>query len=181
MNTSHHKGLSTQNPQCRVLVRQMLVRPEPTEVRVDPETEKLERRFSDLVETCSRFAQEIIRDAAWNGGLAGLFDPVTKDMEIARTVFGKWSLDILTLLYLRQGAGFQEIRRSLGRISSRVLSSKLTRMQDSGLIRREVKPTRPPRVMYSLTDHGQTVAKLGEPVFLYLRLTSAGAKAEGID
>ncbi len=170
--------LSTQDPQWGPLVTQMLARPEQAEVRVDPEAEKLERRFSDLVEACSRFAQDIVRDAGWNGGLAGLFDPVTKNMEIARTVFGKWSLDILTLLYLRQGAGFQEIRRSLGRISSRVLSSKLTRMQETGLIRREVKPTRPPRVTYSLTDHGQTVAKLGEPVFLYLRLSSAAPKAE---
>ncbi|TLZ97059.1 MAG: winged helix-turn-helix transcriptional regulator [Methanobacteriota archaeon] len=46
-------------------------------------------------------------------------------------------------------------------------------MQETGLIRRDVKPTRPPRVSYSLTDHGLTVAKLGEPVFLYLRLSSA--------
>jgi DNA-binding HxlR family transcriptional regulator len=171
-------GLSTLDPQCGVLVRLMLSRPEPVEVRIDPEAEKLERRFSDLVETCSRFAQDIVREAGWNGGVAGLFDPVTKNMEIARTVFGKWSLDILTLLYLRQGAGFQELRRSLGPISSRVLSSKLTRMQETGLIRRDVKPTRPPRVTYSLTEHGQTVAKLGEPVFLYLRLASAEPKAE---
>src|SRR5205823_11263398 len=99
-------------------------------------------------------------------------DPVAMNVEIARTVFGKWSLDILTLLYVRQGAGFQEIRRGLGRISSRVLSSKLTRMQETGLIRRDVKPSRPPRVTYSLTDRGLTVAKLGEPVFLYLRLSS---------
>jgi len=164
--------------QCRMLVRKMLPRPEQAEVRVDPETDKLERRFSDLVEMCSRFAQDIVRDAGWNGGMAGLFDPVTKNMEIARTVFGKWSLDILTLLYLRQGAGFQEMRRTLGPISSRVLSSKLTRMQETGLIRRDVKPSKPPRVVYSLTDHGQTVTKLGEPVFLYLRLSTAGPKAE---
>src|SRR5213083_670682 len=137
----------------------MLARPEQTEARVDSQAERLERRFSDLVDTCSRFSREIVRDVGWNGGSAA--------------VFGKWSLDILTLLYMRQSAGFQEIRRGLGRISSRVLSSKLTRMQETGLIRRDVKPTRPPRVAYSLTDHGQTVAKLGEPVFLYLRLSGA--------
>ena len=151
----------------------MLARPEQTEVRADSQAGRLERRFSDLVDTCSRFSQDIVRDAGWNSGSMGLFDPITTNVEIARTVFGKWSLDILTLLYMRQSAGFQEIRRGLGRISSRVLSSKLTRMQEAGLIRRDVKPTRPPRVAYSLTDHGQTVAKLGEPVFLYLRLSGA--------
>jgi len=157
----------------------MLARPEQTETRVDSQAERLERRFSDLVDTCSRFSREIVRDVGWNGGSTGVFDPNAANVEITRTVFGKWSLDILTLLYMRQSAGFQEIRRGLGRISSRVLSSKLTRMQETGLIRRDVKPTRPPRVAYSLTDHGQTVAKLGEPVFLYLRLSGAfGPRSE---
>jgi DNA-binding HxlR family transcriptional regulator len=151
----------------------MLTSPEPAaEVRPEPQPQKVERRFAELVETCSRFSREILRDAGWNGGSHALLDPVAMNVEIARTVFGKWSLDILTLLYVRQGAGFQEIRRGLGRISSRVLSSKLTRMQETGLIRRDVKPSRPPRVTYSLTDRGLTVAKLGEPVFLYLRLSS---------
>lgn len=154
----------------------MLAPPEPhPELRVEAPSKRLERRFSELVETCSRFSHEIARDAGWNGGSLALLDPVPMNMEIARTIFGKWSLDILTLLYVRQTAGFQEIRRSLGRISSRVLSSKLTRMQDNGLIRREVKPTRPPRVAYSLTEHGLTVAKLGEPIFLYLRLSGLEA------
>ena len=157
----------------------MLTRPEEADVRTESQDEKIERRFSDLVDTCSRFSREIVRDAGWNGGPAALFDPVVMNVDIARTVFGKWSLDILTLLYLRRAAGFQEIRRGLGRISSRVLSSKLTRMQETGLIRREVKPTRPPRVAYSLTDKGMTVAKLGEPVFPYLRLSGAfGAKPD---
>jgi len=72
---------------------------------------------------------------------------------------------------MQGSSGFQEIRRGLGRISSRVLSSKLTRMQETGLVQRDVKPTRPPRVVYTLTERGLTVAKLGEPVFLYLRLS----------
>jgi DNA-binding HxlR family transcriptional regulator len=151
----------------------MLASPRPQmEPRVDLEPENVERRFAELVETCTQFSRDILRDAGGNGGSTSLLDPIALNAEIARTVFGKWSLDILTLLYLRQAAGFQEIRRGLGRISSRVLSSKLTRMQEAGLILRDVKPSRPPRVTYSLTDRGLTVAKLGEPVFLYLRLSS---------
>src|SRR5205823_3762521 len=162
--TSHCNPLTTLPPRAASLVRTMLTSSEPaTEVRVEPQPQKVERRFAELVETCSRFSREILRDAGWNGGSLALLDPVAMNVEIARTVFGKWSLDILTLLYVRQGAGFQEIRRGLGRISSRVLSSKLTRMQETGLIRRDVKPSRPPRVTYSLTDRGLTVAKLGEP------------------
>lgn len=158
----------------------MLAPPEPqSESRVDLQAKRIERRFAELVETCSRFSREIAHDAGWNGTSTGLLDPVPMNVEISRTIFGKWSLDILTLLYAHQTAGFQEIRRGLGRISSRVLSSKLTRMQETGLVRREVKPTRPPRVAYSLTDHGLTVAKLGEPVFLYLRLN--GGLGNGVE
>src|SRR2546426_3300501 len=142
----------------------MLARPEQTEVRADSQAERLERRFSDLVDTCSRFSQDIVRDAGWNSPSVGLFDPITTNVEIARTVFGKWSLDILTLLYMRQSAGFQEIRRGLGRISSRVLSSKLTRMQESGLFRGDWKPTRPPGVANSTAAHAQTMPRLDEPL-----------------
>ncbi len=37
-------------------------------------------------------------------------------------------------------------------------------------VHRAVIDTRPPGVEYSLTEKGREVAKLGEPVFLYLRL-----------
>ena len=53
----------------------MLARPEQTEARVDSQAERLERRFSDLVDTCSRFSREIVRDVGWNGGSAAVFDP----------------------------------------------------------------------------------------------------------
>jgi DNA-binding HxlR family transcriptional regulator len=142
------------------------------DLRLDAQNPSLGRRFAELVEMCSLFSRELMREAGWNGGSMAVFDPVAANDEIARTVFGKWSLDILTLLYMRESAGFQELRRGLGRISSRVLSSKLNRMEEAGLIQRDVYPTRPPRVAYSLTDRGLTVAKLGEPVFLYLRLST---------
>src|SRR5438046_5885951 len=152
-------GLRRVSVQCRGLVRKMLSRPEQADPGAEASAERMQRRFSDLVDTCSRFARDIVRDAGWSGGSAALFDPVIMNMEIDRTVFGKWSLDILTLLYMRQPAGIQEIRRGLGRSSSRVLSSKLTRMHDTGLIRRDLKPTRPPRCDESLTDLGRRVAK----------------------
>src|SRR5438046_8947713 len=123
----------------------MLARPEQPEARVDSQAERLERRFSDLVDTCSRFSREIVRDVGWNGGSAAVFDPSAANAEISRTVFGKWSLDILTLLYMRQSAGLQQLRRGLGRITSRDLSSKLIRMQETRLTRRHVKTPPPPR------------------------------------
>jgi len=50
-----------------------------------------------------------------------------------------------------------------------VLSEKLKQLETKGLIRREVLSTRPPRVKYTLREKGLIVARLGEPVFLFLR------------
>jgi len=148
----------------------MLARPEEAEAKVEPNVSRLDRKFSELVETCTKFSREISREAGFSTESLLPGESVTMNLEIARTIFGKWSVDILALLYGREEAGFQEIRRGLGAISSRVLSSKLARMQECGLVHRDVKPTRPPRVAYSLTERGLMVAKLGEPVFLFLRL-----------
>jgi len=156
------------------MVLSMIARPEETRHHVTkPDIAGLQQRFAELLDTCSRFSREIAQEAGWNGHSTNEGESADLKVEIARTIFGKWSLDILTLLYLHHEAGFQEIRRALGPISSRVLSSKLTRMQENGLVRRDVKPTRPPRVAYSLTERGLTITKLGEPVFLYLRLSRA--------
>lgn len=157
----------------------MLARPDEPAPRKEAGVRRLEREFRELLDACSRFSREIVQQAGWNGHSGAVPDRGSENVAIARAVFGKWSLDILTLLYLHHEAGFQEMRRELGRISSRVLSTKLKRMQDTGLIRRDVKPTHPPRVAYSLTERGLMVAKLGEPVFLYLRLSNELAEAGG--
>ncbi len=127
-------------------------------------------RFKDFAEACATFSREIAH-------IAHLLPTPNTDenmqlnLRIARTMFGKWSVDIATLLYARKSAGYQELKNALGGISSHVLSSKLGRMEQQGLVERTVLKTKPPRVRYSLTEKGLRAAKLGEPLFLYLRLT----------
>ncbi|MGA7922626.1 MAG: helix-turn-helix domain-containing protein, partial [Thermoplasmata archaeon] len=91
------------------------------------------------------------------------------NLEIARTIFSKWSLEIMVILYTRRAVRFGELRRLLGGISSRVLSGRLKTLEDRGFIQRSILGSRPPRVVYVLTPEGHTVSRLGEPVFLYLR------------
>jgi len=68
-----------------------------------------------------------------------------------------------------KSTGFERLRKTLPGISSRILSAKLKTLEELGLVERKVLATRPPRVNYELTEKGITVAKLGEPVLLYLR------------
>lgn len=95
------------------------------------------------------------------------------NVHLAQTMFGKWSLEILSALYGARSIGFEDLRRTLHGITSSVLSYRLKRMESHGLVAREVETTRPVRVRYRLTIKGLTVAALGEPVFLFLQYTGA--------
>ena len=90
------------------------------------------------------------------------------NLRIARSVFSKWNIEILTLLYIQRALGFQEICKSLGTISTAVLSKKLNVLQERELVKRSVLSTKPPRVSYSLTEKGLTAARLSESLLLYL-------------
>lgn len=49
---------------------------------------------------------------------------------------------------------FNELQRSLGRISQKVLTENLRTLEENGLIKRDVYQEIPPRVEYSLTSTG---------------------------
>jgi len=130
----------------------------------------LAARFAQFADVCSEFSKEIVEQSGfWTD--ASTDDHARMNLEIAQSVFSKWSIDILACLYANRTSRFQEIKNVVGDISSRVLSVKLARLEDLGLVHRAVLDTRPPRVEYSLTGKGLRVATLGEPVFLYLRFT----------
>lgn len=92
------------------------------------------------------------------------------NLEITREFFGKWSLEILVILSSRPAVGFEELRRLLRGITPRVLSGRLKALEARHLIVRRVVDDRPPRVQYRLSPDGVTLVRLGEPVFLFLRL-----------
>jgi DNA-binding HxlR family transcriptional regulator len=80
----------------------------------------------------------------------------------------KWSVFVIMLL----GNGprrFNEIKRTIGGISQRMLTLTLRGLERDGLVTRTVFPTIPPRVDYELTDLGRGLTKpvlaLGEWAF----------------
>lgn len=128
----------------------------------------LEDAFRRFRKASSEFSSSLSQRADFRSELNGS-GAAQINLHVARSIFGKWSLEILVLLVTEREMGFGELRKTLAGISSRILSAKLKQLESRGLIRREVLATRPPRVNYGLTERGLTVTRLGEPVLLYLR------------
>ena len=63
----------------------------------------------------------------------------------------KWKILILRDL-LTGTKRFGELKKSIGSISQKVLTSNLRAMEDDGLVVRQVYAEVPPRVEYTLTD-----------------------------
>ena len=73
----------------------------------------------------------------------------------------KW--DVLILRDLMTGTKrFGELRRSVGNVSQKVLTAQLRKMEANGIVHREVYAEVPPRVEYSLTELGQSLAPVIE-------------------
>lgn len=132
----------------------------------------LEERFRAFAKASAQFRNEVLESTGLTveGGSPA---NAQANLEIARTVFSKWTLETMVALYTQRTAGFAELRRLLPGISSRVLSHRLRALEGLGFVARTVLGSRPPRVAYVLTHEGHTVSRLGEPVFLYLRTRRA--------
>ena len=65
---------------------------------------------------------------------------------------------VLILRDLMEGTmRFGELKKSIGSISQKVLTSNLRSMEESGLLTRKVFPEVPPRVEYTLTATGRSL------------------------
>lgn len=73
----------------------------------------------------------------------------------------KWKVLILRDL-LTGTKRFGELKKSIGSISQKVLTSNLRAMEDDGLLEREVFAEVPPRVEYTLTERGQSLGPVIE-------------------
>lgn len=79
-------------------------------------------------------------------------------VETTLTMIGnKWKVIILRDLILNGVMRFGELKKSVGSISQKVLTSNLREMEEDGLVKRTVYPEVPPRVEYELTPLGNTL------------------------
>lgn len=129
--------------------------------------DSLEKRFFGFGEAASAFVKEI--SAAEAMSHRGELSAVQVNLNITKKVFSKWSIEIIMSTYSMKSVGFGDLKRLLNGISSRILSRKLKDLEELGFLKREVIESRPPKVRYTLSKRGEVLARLGEPVILYLR------------
>ena len=85
----------------------------------------------------------------------------------------KWKILILRDL-LTGTKRFGELKKSIGSISQKVLTSNLRAMEDDGLVVRQVYAEVPPRVEYTLTERGESL----RPVIDAIRIWGEEHQAE---
>jgi DNA-binding HxlR family transcriptional regulator len=85
---------------------------------------------------------------------------LTRADSLAREIFSdvanKWAFLIIETLGERT-LRFSELRNEIEGISHKMLTQNLRMLERNGLVERDVHPTVPPRVEYTLTEPGQAL------------------------
>jgi DNA-binding HxlR family transcriptional regulator len=71
----------------------------------------------------------------------------------------KWTLLVLGALTKEPTLRYNDLQRAVSGISQRMLTLRLKKLEENGLVKRTLFPTVPPRVDYELTPLGFTLIK----------------------
>ena len=74
---------------------------------------------------------------------------------VLNSVVSKWSILIIDILGNTESMRFNEINKTLGDISQKMLTSTLRSLEADGILSRKMYNEIPPRVEYALTQLGQ--------------------------
>ena len=72
----------------------------------------------------------------------------------------KWTTLVILVLGEEHKMRFNELHKSIGDISEKMLTVSLRKLEADGLISRQVYPVIPPKVEYQLTDLGRQLLPL---------------------
>jgi DNA-binding HxlR family transcriptional regulator len=114
-----------------------------------------------------------IRDILGNHSNRGLWDTtweVQAAVEALHVFGSRWTIEILSTLYIAGPRRFNQMKGMLTGISSRTLSDKLRFLVEEGLVVREVEDGPPIRVSYILSEHGRTCGRLLSPLVAHLKI-----------
>ncbi|MBX2853681.1 MAG: helix-turn-helix transcriptional regulator [Rhodobacteraceae bacterium] len=76
----------------------------------------------------------------------------------------QWSLLILREFFLEGTRRFSDLEEQLG-LSPNTLSTRLKKLEQAGVVVREIYSTNPPRSEYKLTDKGRALAPVMNAIY----------------
>lgn len=83
-------------------------------------------------------------------------------VELSLDIIGsKWKMPILWRLKDKPWR-YSELKKSIGKITHKMLAQQLRELEEDGLISRKVFASVPPKVEYSITDKGRTTIPIIE-------------------
>ncbi|AMX93486.1 transcriptional regulator [Mesorhizobium sp. M7A.F.Ca.US.014.04.1.1] len=100
--------------------------------------------------------------------------------EVIQGVSGKWR-SLLMMALAEKPYRFGELRRLVPDISQRMLTQTLYDLLRDGYVHREVFPTKPPSVEYSLTDLGRSMFGAFHQLILWAELNHDAVRAARAD
>ncbi|CAM4448120.1 HTH-type transcriptional activator HxlR [Paenibacillus macerans] len=98
----------------------------------------------------------------------GRFDERTFNCEKELTLHiigGKWKMLIMWHLGKEGTKRFNELRSLIPGITQRMLVNQLRELEEDLIVHREVYPVVPPKVEYTLTEHGQSLMPILESMY----------------
>lgn len=87
-----------------------------------------------------------------------------KELTLA-VIGGKWKILILWHLGKEGTKRFSELKALMPGITQRMLANQLKELEEDRIIHREVYPVVPPKVEYSLTEHGQSLMPILDSLY----------------
>lgn len=93
-----------------------------------------------------------VLDATWPPR-GDVFDSRCPSRSVLDHVTSKWAVLVLAALDTGE-LRFSALRRRIDGVSEKMLAQTLRTLESDGFVAREVAPTTPPQVTYSLTDLG---------------------------
>lgn len=87
--------------------------------------------------------------------------------EVSKLLHGKWTPDILWMIYFLGNPYFNDIKNALPEINTRTLTIRLKSLEEKKLIKRIVHTGKPVRVSYSATEYGKGLTCLFIPCGIY--------------
>jgi len=87
---------------------------------------------------------------------------------VSNILTGKWTVDIIYVIFFLNNPYFNDLRRALPEINTRTLTARLKFLEEKDIIKRIVHTGKPVRVSYQITEFGKHLTMLSFPLAIYI-------------